>query len=185
MSAETVSLAPASEANKKSTWAQELSKVVIPSLITAVCGFFIWNAQTDIEQKVTNSNQILRTQMALKEEFYKRRLTKYEDACTKIAGVGFALGRAEAVSESDTQATDRLAELDEIKRSNALYWSDDLDKRLGVLWALGIDKLRYKHFDKTTNENIQSEILSLHKQMKADLALKEIAWISESEKESE
>ena len=63
MSAEIINMGPASEAGRKTTWAQEFYKIVIPSVVTAVSGFVIWNAQTDIKQKVTVSNQILRTQM--------------------------------------------------------------------------------------------------------------------------
>lgn len=187
MSAEIVSLTQVSEANKKTTWSHELHKVVIPSVVTAVCGFFIWNAQTEIQQTVTSSNQILQTQMALKEEFYKRRLTKYEDACKSVADVRHALDEAvEAAPKSQSQAMQKLSDLETLNKSNALYWSDDLDKRLGTLWSLGIEKLRYKQFgDKTANENIRAEISGLYKQMKDDLAVKEMSRIPQQEKQSE
>jgi hypothetical protein len=183
MSADVVSLSPISEGNRKTAWGQELHKVVIPSVVTAVFGFFIWNAQTGIQQTVNSSNQILQTQMALKEEFYKRRLTIYEEACRNVAGVRFALDQAGAAPENETQAMNKLAELDKLNKSNALYWSDDLEKRLSTFWSLGVDKLRYKRFgDKTTNENIRSEISGLYRQMKDDLAVKEMANIPQQKK---
>jgi len=117
--------------------------------------------------------------MVLKEEFYKRRLTIYEEACRNITGVRSALDEAGAAPEKETQAMIKLAELDKLNKSNALYWSDDLEKRLAALWSLGIDKLRYKQFaDEATNKSISSEISGLYKQMKDDLAVKEMARIT-------
>ncbi|MCM3901271.1 MAG: hypothetical protein ND866_06170 [Pyrinomonadaceae bacterium] len=187
MSAEAVSLAPPSEANKKTTWTQDLYKVVIPSVVTAVFGFVIWNAQAKIEHKVTSSNQILQSQMALKEEFYKRRLTKYEDACKSVTDVRHALDEAvEAAPESQSHAMEKLAALETLNKSNALYWSDDMDKRLGTLWSLGIDKLRYRQFaDKTANDNIRNEISGLFRQMKDDLAVKEMSRLPQHHQQSE
>ena len=187
MSAEVVSLATASEPKSKTTWAQDLWKVLIPSTITAVFGFLIWNVQTNINQTVTNSNQMLQTQMALKEEFYKRRLTKYEDACKSVTDVRHALDEAvEAVPDSQTLAMQKLLDLDALNKSNELYWSDALGKRLGNLWELGVDKLRYKQFgDKVANDNIRDEISALYKQMKDDLAVKEMARLPQYEKQSE
>ncbi len=187
MSAEIVSLAPASDASKKTTWTQDLYKVLIPSVVTTVFGFVIWNAQTKIEHKVTSSNQILQSQMALKEEFYKRRLSKYEEACKSVTGVRHALDEAvEAAPDSQSHAMKELAALETLNKSNTLYWSDALDKRLGTLWSLGIDKLRYRQFaDKTANDNIRDEISGLYRQMKDDLAVKEMSRLPQHESQSE
>lgn len=187
MSAEIVSLAPPREASKRETWIQDLTKILIPSAITTVFGFLIWNAQTEIQQKVTNSNQILQSQIALKEEFYKRRLTKYEEACKSVTDVRHALDEAvEEAPDSQSHAMERLAALDTLNKSNALYWSDDLDKRLSTLWSLGIDKLRYRQFaDKTANDNIRDEIAGLFRQMKDDLAVKEMSRLPQQQKKSD
>lgn len=187
MSAEIVSLARASQGNKKTTWALDLYKVLIPSMVTAVFGFLIWNAQAKIEHKVTSSNQILQSQMALKEEFYKRRLTKYEDACKSVTDVRHALDEAvEVAPESQSHAMEKLAALETLNKSNALYWSDDLDKRLGTLWSLGIDKLRFRQFaDKAANDNIRNEISGLYRQMKDDLAVKEMSRLPHHERQAD
>ena len=187
MSAEIVSLAPASEANKKTTWAQDLYKVLIPSVVTTVFGFLIWNAQTQIGKDVASGNQLLQSQMALKEEFYKRRLTKYEEACKGVTDVRHALDEAvDAAPDSQSHAMEKLAALETLNKSNALYWSDNLDKRLGNLWLLGIDKLRYRQFaDKTANDNIRNEIAGLYRQMKDDLAVNEMSLFPHQEKQSD
>ncbi len=80
----------------------------------------------------------------------------------------------------------KLLDLDALSKSNELYWSDALGKRLGNLWELGVDKLRYKQFaDKTANDNIRNEISGLYQQMKDDLAVKEMARLPQYEKQSE
>jgi hypothetical protein len=185
MSAEIVSLATASEAKKNTTLVQDFLKVLIPSLVTALFGFLIWNAQNEIQKTVARNNQMLQTQMALKEEFYKRRLTRYEAACQNVASVKYALDVAQVSPGNETKAMNKLAELNEFKTGNVLYWSDGLNKRLGALWTLGIEKIRTKQFaDKTTNENISSEISALHKQMKEDLAVEEMSMFLQPEKRS-
>ena len=161
---------------KKSSWAHDLRNAVIPSLVTAVFGFFIWNAQTEVQQSVDTGNQMLQTQMAMKEEFFKRRLMIYEEACKNVAGVKSALDNAGAAPENQTAAINKLEELDRLNKSNALYWSENLEKRLGTLWELGIDKVRYSKFaDKASNDSIRTEIAAVHKQMKDDLAVEEMA----------
>lgn len=161
---------------KKTSWARDIRNAVIPSLVTAVFGFFIWNAQAQVQQSVDTGNQMLQTQMAMKEEFYRRRLSIYEEACKNVAVVKSALDKAGATPENQTEAMNKLEELDRLNKSNALYWSEDLEKRLATLWELGIDKMRYsKYTDKASNENIRTEIAALHKQMKDDLAVEEMA----------
>jgi len=161
---------------KKTSWARDLRNAVIPSIVTAVFGFFIWNAQSQVQQSVDSGNQMLRTQMAMKEEYFRRRLAIYEEACKNVAGVKSALDKAGAAPENQTEAMNKLEELDKLNKSNTLYLSEKLEQRLATLWELGIDKVRYnKYADKTSNESIRTEIAALHRQMKEDLAVEEMA----------
>jgi len=177
MSAEASSVTPlVSGEVKKTSWSLDIRNAVIPSVVTTVFGFLIWNAQSHVQQSVDTGNQMLQTQMAMKEEFYKRRLSIYEEACKNVAGVKSALDKAGAAPANETEAMNKLEELDKLNKSNALYWSEDLEKRLATLWELGIDKVRYsKYADKASNENIRTEIAALHRQMKDDLAVEEMA----------
>ena len=178
MGAETDNLKSSSKADAKTTWAQEFHKIVIPSLVTAVVGFFIWNAQNRIQQKVDENNQMLQTQMALKEEFFKRRLTKYEEACGHIALVKNALDEAGAGPESDAQALTALHELNVHYERNSLFWSDDLQKGLGCFWQSGVDKFRGKQVgDCDENRSVMDQVSGLYGQMKKDLAVKDLGQI--------
>ena len=166
--------------SSKAPGSQSLHKVVIPSLVTAVFGFLIWNAQTQIQQTLNNGNQILQAQMVLREEYYKRRLTIYEDTCKQVATVRAALEQAGATPERETEALNGLAELSNRNRSNVLYWSDDLERRLDRLWMLGIDKIRKNHLeDNAVDDQIRAEVSGLYQQMKEDLQVKEMSRILE------
>jgi hypothetical protein len=153
----------------------ELTKLLLPTLATAVIGFGIWNEQTKIQTAVDMNNQYLRTQLALGEEYYKRRLTVYADACRQIAETKSALDQAGTTPEFETHAITTMAEFDKLRKVNTLYWSPDLEKQLGKLWWLGIDKLRGRKFDDSQLEDkITTEIAELHQQMRQDLQLPEI-----------
>lgn len=166
------------DAQKQSGRAWETLKVLVPSVVTALVGFLIWNAQMEMQSTVDNSNRILQMQLALKEEYYKRRLTIYENACKQIAETKTALDQAAATPSYETQAQDRMAELDKLRRTNMLYWSPNLDKQLGNLWWLGVNKLKTKQFeDDKLEETLDKEIADLHTQMKQDLDLGEIAKV--------
>ena len=111
-------------------------------------------------------------QLALGEEYYKRRLAVYENACLQIAETQTALDRAWMTPEDETQAINMMAEFDKLRRVNTLYWSADLDKQLGALWSLGIVKLQAKNVDNQLEDTLTTEIAHLHTQMRQDLQLK-------------
>lgn len=195
MSAEVESqMTPVSKKDESSRFGRGIGTAVLPSLVTAVFGFFIWNAQTTIQQSVNESNQrqeretareadrdkqMMQTMMARGEEVYKRKLALYEQACKNIAAIRKALDEAEMVPESKTRASDKLAELDDLHKANALYWSDDIEKQLSKLWDLGVDKLRSNQSsNKAANDLIRAEIVSLHRQMKDDLALDDVTKVT-------
>lgn len=153
----------------------ELTKLLLPTFATALIGFGIWNEQTKIQTAVDQNNQYLRTQLALGEEYYKRRLTVYENTCRQVAETKTALDQAGITPEFETHAVTMMAEFDKLRKVNTLYWSPDLEKQLGKLWWLGIDKLRGRKFDDNKLEDtIMSEIAGLHEQMRQDLQIPEI-----------
>jgi hypothetical protein len=154
------------------TW--ELTKLLLPTLATALIGLFIWNEQTKIQAAVDKNKQSMQMQLSLTEEYYKRRLTVYENACRQLADTKTALDHAGTKPEFETRAHKMMAEFDKLRAGNMLYWSPTLEKQLGKLWWSGITKLRKKKFDDTQTEvAIMSEIADLHAQMRLDLELSE------------
>ena len=162
-----------SSANNSSSTIWELTKLLLPTLATALIGLFIWNEQTKIQTTVDQNNRSLQMQLALGEEYYKRRLAVYENACRQIAETKTALDQAGMTQKDETQAANMMAEFDKLRRVNTLYWSPDLEKQLVALWKLGIKKLRFKTYDDSqVEETLTSEIAQLHTQMRKDLQLK-------------
>ena len=162
----------------KESWMFELTKIGLPtilSLITAVFGYYIYGRQTDIQAKVDSSQEILRSQLAfqstLKEEFYKRRLVVYENACKELAAAEAALNNAgSGATEDKTHAIDAFIKFEQLNKGNAIYWSPPLHDGLTQFWALGTRTLRTDNYDDSgQSEEISKEIALLHEQMKKDL----------------
>ena len=179
MSEETANITSTRLAHNSSALLWEILKVTIPTAFTALVGLYIWNVQTEIKNKVDQNSQLLQTRLALSEEFYKRRLDVYQDACKRVASVKEALDQASVEDmKTETQAIDSLAELDRFNKTNTLYMSDDLEKGLSDLWSSGIVLLRSQNSDDTTaRDGLKSKILDLHTRMKDDLHVKEIGQI--------
>jgi hypothetical protein len=161
-------------------------KVGVPGLFsvaTLIVGAWIHNDQAKL-QKVVDANQTvlqsqLAVQSALKEEFYKRRLTAYEKACTELAAVEDALNKAGSTDTKDeTAAIDVIARFGQLNKGNTLYWSHGLQNGLDGFWTLGITKLRRKNWDDPQlNRMIDESLIALHEQMKTDLNVADLETI--------
>jgi len=164
----------------------ELIKIAIP-LVTLVFGYYIWTNQTDIKARVDSNQEALKTQLAfqsaLREEFYKRRLSRYEDACRELAATEAALNNAGGTIDNEIQALDVIAKFDQLNKSNTLYWSSGLQNGLDQFWALGVEKLKDRKWDdQDVNDRISREIAELHEQMKNDLNVADLATLMKQTK---
>jgi hypothetical protein len=169
----------------------EVIKVGFP----LVFGFIIWNAQTRIQEKVDGNTLLIQdqlqaqqalrqAQLALKEEYHKRRLTIYENACKQIAETENSLADVGMTTESVTHAIDLIGKLDKLRKGNRLYWSPQLDVHLDKLWRLGICKVQGVPCEYSTGEvldvdalpqEIAKQVTGVHEQMKEDLDIPEMA----------
>src|SRR5215217_380887 len=168
---------------------------VITALVTAALTLLVWFTQQTIEQKVDNNqlllqNQLqtqqaqLQAQLVLKEEYYKRRLTIYENACKQIADAQTSLADVGTTDESGLRALNLVKELDRLRRGNQLYWSKEVDASLDKLWSLGICQVGSRPCEvsdgkvlavETLPDEITNVVGALHEQMKADLDVSELA----------
>jgi len=168
---------------------------VITALVTAALTLLVWFTQQTIEQKVDNNqlllqNQLqtqqaqLQAQLVLKEEYYKRRLTIYENACKQIADAQTSLADVGTTDESGLRALNLVKELDRLRRGNQLYWSKEVDASLDKLWSLGICQVGSRPCEvsegkvlavETLSDEITNVVGALHEQMKADLDVSELA----------
>lgn len=159
----------------------ELLKVGVP-VVVAVFGYLIYGTQADIKAKLDTNQEIMKNQLAfqsaLKEEFYKRRLSRYEDACRELAAAEAALNNASGTIENETSAIDVISRFDQLNKGNTLYWSHNLQNGLDQFWALGVEKLKDRKWDdQSLDERITKEIAALHEQMKTDLNVADLATI--------
>jgi hypothetical protein len=179
-----------SGSSSKSSWMIELAKIGVPSLmslITIIFGYYIYGLQTDIQAKVDSSQEILRNQLALQaalgEEFYKRRLSVYENACKELAAAEAALNNAgSGITEAKTSAIDVFIKLEQLNKGNAFYWSPSLREGLTQFWAMGTHTLRYDQYDEEQSDQISKEIATLHEQMKKDLNVADLSEIMNQKK---
>lgn len=177
--------------NAKKDGASETLKTWLPpltSILTIILGFFIWKAQKGIEHNIEAGKALLeqqqtmqldqyKSQLALKEAYYKRRLEVYERACAQITEMERSLADVGVTTETQKHATDAVGALYSFRKGNTLYWSERLDERLDELWQLGIKKMRLSEVadGEQLNEEIAREVAELHAQMKADLELDQLA----------
>ncbi|MDQ2974177.1 MAG: hypothetical protein M3R69_02050 [Acidobacteriota bacterium] len=173
-----------SDSNAKAGWIFELLKLAVPSLITIFFGYIIYGMQTDIKAKVDSNQEILRNklafQAALKEELYKRKLSRYEDACVQLAVTEAALNNAGSqTTEDETRAIDAFIKFEQLNKGNTIYWSQDLQKGLTQFWATGLGKIKEKKWDdREVDQQIINEITALHTQMKSDLEISDLPTIT-------
>jgi hypothetical protein len=168
---------------------------VITAVVTALLTLLVWFTQQSIEQKV-DKNQLslqaqlqaqqtqLQAQLALKEEYYKRRLTIYENACRQIADAQTSLSDVGTTDESVLRATNLVNDLDRLRRGNQLYWSKPVDVALDKLWSLGICRVGSRPCEVSEGQVLNVEalpdaithaVVDLHEQMKTDLDVPELA----------
>ncbi|MDX6405677.1 MAG: hypothetical protein QOH70_3132 [Blastocatellia bacterium] len=161
----------------------EFIKVGIP-IGTLVFGYFIYGAQAELQSKVDANGKVLSNQLAfqsaLREEFYKRRLTVYENACKELADASAALSDAGTSTEDVTHAYDAIRKFNALTRGNTLYWSTGVQDGLNDFWELGIEKLQRGDSDSLdVNQRIKNRIAALNEQMKTDLNVADLSILKQ------
>jgi uncharacterized protein HemX len=151
-------------------------------LLTAILGAGGWYFQHEIQtkadennrniqSKVEENNRLLETRQALTEEFYKRKLDRYEKTCTEIARLEEALERYDGLEinpEVGAQATDSMNAVDRLSKSDFLYLSAKFKDQLGDLWKIGADRMSGGG-DPDLKKKLRAQIKALSDEMNGDL----------------
>jgi hypothetical protein len=185
------SVMKAIEASGKGDW----RKVVLPIILTTSLGFFVWygqnkiqakvdNNKTEIQSKVDENNRLLSTRLALTEEFYKRRLNAYEKTCGEIANLRASLDRLRELEDNPDvgqQAFASVRAVNDLRKSDLLYLSNDFKNDLADLWGYGIDRMKVNADDDSALElamgKINDQITKLEERMRLDLQTREIGQL--------
>ena len=151
---------------------------VLPVILTAALGYWIWNLQKETEKKISAGNEELKTGLALKEEFYKSKLKTYENSHVLMYKLLESLQNAQVDPDSRSKAVESLRTMYQDYSSRSLYMSNEVIQELQKLWSLGTDLSPLRPNGKSTINQFVEQIGQVEKVMKDDLQVKEIGQFS-------
>jgi hypothetical protein len=154
---------------------------VLPVILTAALGIWIWQVQKNIETKISENNERLKTELALKEEFYKKKLATYEKTHEQMSQFIGALENAQVNPNGISSANDSIRNLYKDYSSHSLYMSNAVVNELEELCDLGSDLpvLRLEGKGTATMDQVIEQLSKVETKMREDLHVDEIGQISE------
>jgi hypothetical protein len=158
------------KANKKWQFMMALVPVALSAFLgigLSVFGYFIWKSQVNIQQRIDQNNTRLATRLSFTDEFYKRRFAAYENFYGQILVLRKGMRNVDD-TKSVTQAMDVLITLDNYDGADRMYLSDKITQQMDILWATGIDALRYPG-NRESLAAFEAQVKDLEKRMKEDL----------------
>lgn len=108
---------------------------VIPVLLTAIAGYFVWHMQIKTNQQIDEASRKLATRLSVTEAFQKKKLSVYEDAnaqIVKVVGNLEDLGLHPNNVNQKTAAFDNVRKLTDMSKNN-FYMTDDVARGLSDL----------------------------------------------------
>lgn len=175
----TVQSAPTEDKSEKKSKGWELLLALLPALLptlaTLFIGFVIWQRQTQIQKGVDEGKVILTSHLSMKEEFFKRKLSVYENVHSQIAALVDALNTRDVDPKQDDVVASRLSEFNDCLAKNRLYINDAMNEALDGLREYGLDVLR-KERGCTTGE-FMNRVAAVEKKMAVDLDVGDLGHI--------
>jgi len=163
--------------DEKQTRKWKVFMVALPIVLSTILGFMIFNAQQRIQKDVSDKSENLKTQLALMQEFYKKKLGVYEEIHKQIASLVDSLQSVQINPESVGKASENLRAVNQTYKINNLYLSNELAEQLKALWELGIEMPALRPSGKATIGEILGRVSLIEAQMKKDLQVNEIGEI--------
>jgi len=120
----------------------EFFKVVFPVVATALLGYGVWKWQADIQKKISDEAEGLKTQLALRQDVAKRKLDLYEEVLTEMVDIGSKIRAAQHNPEKKAECGPALLKFNQTVKSKRLYMSDRAFQALLDFWQAGVDVLR-------------------------------------------
>ncbi len=146
----------------------EAFKVLFPVVGTAVLGFFVWQWQSDIQEKIDRQTEYLKVELGLKAEFAKRKLDLYQDILTQMADVGSKVKAGQRNPEKKADVWPALLNFNQTVRSKRLYISEDAFQALLEFWQAGVDVFR----GQATLDDLQTKNSNAEDKIASDLDVK-------------
>ncbi|HLL69855.1 MAG TPA: hypothetical protein VK363_00395, partial [Pyrinomonadaceae bacterium] len=164
---------------KKDNTLWKFFTAAFPVISTAALGFLIWQVQTNIDTKISENNEILKIELSIREEFYKKKLNTYENTHKQMSQLVEALQNALVDRESKSKAIESLRAMYQDYSQNNLYMSNDVVNELEKLCDLGTDLPPLRRNGKTDISQIVDQVARVETKMKEDLHVDEIGKVSE------
>lgn len=166
--------------DKEGKW-WKIFMTVLPIILTTTLGIWIWQAQKSIETKISENNERLKTELALKTEFYKKKLATYERTHEQMSQFIEALENAHVNSKSISAAIDSIHNMYKDYSSHRLYMSNAVVDELEVLCDLGseLPVLRAQGKGTATMDQVIEQVSKVETKMREDLHVDEIGQIGE------
>jgi hypothetical protein len=152
---------------------------VLPVLLTVGLGYWIWNLQKATEKKISESDELLKTGLAIKQEFYKNKLVIYEKNHQLMYELLESLQNAQVDPDSRSAAIESLRIMYQAYSSRSLYMNNAVIEELQQLWTLGTDLPALRPNGKSEMKEIVRKIAHIEQLMREDLHVLEIGQVSE------
>lgn len=173
------SMAQPAVGGEKKGWKREVALALVPcviqTLMTLLLGFLIWHWQSGIQNGIDENSKFLTTKLSLKEEYFKRKLTVYENIHAQLAGLGDSLEKTAVAKEEEEAAADKLEGFHDYTIRNKLYIPDQLFYKLDDIRLTALDVLT--HDKKSSVSLFQEKASNTLAEMAAELEVNDLGQI--------
>jgi hypothetical protein len=151
------------------TW--KIIQLAVPVLLTALLGLAIWWVQTGITQRIDRASRELSMQLALTEDFYKKKLSIYENADKQMRQVLAAIRdlRFDPNKKKRSAAIDELRQLNDTAEVNGMYMSEQASQAIKDVWFLAANARLLSPDGSTSLQEISSRIVEVEVLMRKEL----------------
>jgi hypothetical protein len=141
--------------------------LALPVMLTALLGLYV-------DRRIEG----LKSRLDLTSEFYKKKLSVYENNHKQMVVLIEALHNAQIDPVSKATAIESLHNLNQGYTVDSLYISNDLLKKLRELYKAGVDMPAVRPSGKGNIATLMTKVSDVEDQMKKDLHLDEIGQIN-------
>lgn len=147
--------------------------VLIPVIATALIGWYVWDAQKDIEKRITEGNETFKSQLALSSEKYKKKSETYDEIRKQMEQLFYAFRNLQANSKDPlaiAKASESLIAFDSTVKLKTFYIGDNTKEECKKLWNLSRTILQTLKFGEASNVNqIPTQIKNIETAMQKDV----------------
>ena len=153
----------------------EWLKLLVPIIATTVLGLLVWGWQKNTETKIDANTKLLETQLALKQEYFKRKMDVFHEISKQMAVVYSSArsanaGNQGAINNSIANVTKFSGLLD----GNKIYMTDEAYSVLGSFWQAALDFSNKK----VTLNDLEEKLTAAQNRVSKELDIPELSLIA-------